>query len=95
MANPETTALSTNSLPSFTHERAKLAAHYRHHPDVPVPDEQLTNLRAARMADWIARKVAEAPPLTPRQRELLARILNDPELPTAGAPARTAGGAAA
>jgi hypothetical protein len=84
--------VTANSGSRWTRERAKIAPHRRHHPGLPVPDELRANLRAARMADYIERKVAEAPPLSARQRELLARILNGPGAPAAELHESTSGG---
>jgi hypothetical protein len=58
----------------WTTERARLAALERHHPDADH-SEQRRDLRAARAADYIARVVAETPPLTPEQKLHLARLL--------------------
>lgn len=58
----------------WTQDRARLAAHKRHHPD--ADDGALRrDLRAARLADYITRTVAQAPPLTPQQRDKLALLL--------------------
>lgn len=59
---------------SWTQERAKLAAHKRHHPD--ADDSALRrDLRAARLADYITRTVDQAPALSGEQREKLALLL--------------------
>ncbi len=59
---------------AWTHERAKLAAHKRHHPD--DDDSQLRqDLRVARLADYITRTVNEAPLLSTAQRDQLALLL--------------------
>jgi hypothetical protein len=65
---------------SWTTERAKLAALYRHQPgDTAAIDVARRNLRAARLEDVIRRAVVEAPPLTDDQRARLARILRGNE----------------
>lgn len=54
--------------------RAKLAAATRHHPD-----EDHTNLQrelaAAKLESYVARIVAEAPPLTPEQLDRVSALL--------------------
>jgi len=59
---------------SWTNERARLAAHKRHHPDADDSDLR-RNLRAARLEDYIRKTVEAAPPLTDEQRWRLAALL--------------------
>ncbi|MGI9092667.1 MAG: hypothetical protein ACR2FF_04330 [Mycobacteriales bacterium] len=58
----------------WTQDRARLAAHKRHHPDADDGDLR-RDLRAARLADYIERTVAAAPPLTGEQKDRLALLL--------------------
>jgi hypothetical protein len=59
---------------SWTRERARLAAHHRHHPD--ADDTALRrDLAAARLEHHIATLVEQAPPLTETQRAKLATLL--------------------
>jgi hypothetical protein len=60
----------------WTTERARVASLSRSRdPDDPDLVEARRNLRCERLADYIARVVDEAPPLTEEQRDRLARIL--------------------
>lgn len=59
----------------WTHERAKIGAHKRNHPDVDVPGELYRDLRAARAEDYIRELIAAAPPLTDHQRRALRALL--------------------
>lgn len=63
---------------SWTKERARVAGLSRSRSD---SDPELINarrdLRAARLAEHIARAVEAAPPLTPEQRERLTALLRD------------------
>lgn len=58
---------------SYRAEYASLTQ-YRN-PDDPELLDARRNLRAAKLAEHIARVVAEAPPLTPEQRDRLAILL--------------------
>ena len=58
----------------WTHTRAKIAATKRQDPEADVTDLRV-QLRAERLADYVARVVAEAPPLTTEQRARIAAIL--------------------
>lgn len=59
-----------------TRERARLAALTRHRPPSdPAVIDAGRDLAAANLATYIARVVASAPPLTPEQRDRLARLL--------------------
>lgn len=61
---------------SWTAERARVASLSRSRtPDDPELIEARRNLRAERLADHIEKVVAEAPPLTPQQRDRLAGLL--------------------
>ena len=55
-------------------QRAKLAAHVRHHPDADHGDLK-RDLAAANLEDYIRRTVDAAPPLTAEQRDRLAVLL--------------------
>jgi len=59
---------------SWTQERARLAAHKRHHPDADS-GSLVRNLAVARAEDYITRLVDSAPPLTDEQRAGLAALL--------------------
>lgn len=62
--------------PAAAHHRGKLAALSRSRtPDDPELLEARRDLRAERLADYVARIVAEAPPLTNEQRERIAGLL--------------------
>ena len=54
--------------------RAKLAASVRHHPEIDTSDLKRT-LAAENLASYVSRIVAEAPPLTPEQRDRIASLL--------------------
>lgn len=61
---------------SWTAERARVASLSRSRtPDDPDLLDARRNLRAERLADHIAKVVAEAPPLTQEQRDRLAALL--------------------
>lgn len=62
---------------SVTHERARVASltRSRAHDD-PDLIEARRNLKAERLAAYIERTVADAPQLTPEQRDRLALLLN-------------------
>jgi len=61
---------------SWTVERARVASLSRSRtPDDPDLLDARRNLRAERLADHIAKVVAEAPPLTQEQRDRLAALL--------------------
>jgi hypothetical protein len=55
-------------------EKARLAAKKRHYPDQDHSDTE-RDLAAAKIANYIAHVLAEAPPLTPDQRARLAELL--------------------
>lgn len=64
---------------TWTSERARVASLSRSRgPDDPDLISARRDLRAARLEDYIKRVVAEAPPLTPEQLELLAGLLKPP-----------------
>lgn len=61
---------------SWTQERARVASLTRsRRSDDPDLIAARRNLRAARLEDYIARVVAEAPPLSDAQRDRLALLL--------------------
>jgi len=61
---------------SWTSERARVASLTRSRPaDDPDLVAARLRLKAARVEDYIARVVSEAPPLTPEQRDRLASLL--------------------
>lgn len=61
---------------SWTVERARVASLSRSRaPDDPDLINARRDLRAERLADHIAAKVAEAPPLTPAQLDRLSVLL--------------------
>lgn len=61
---------------SWTQERARIAALSRSRPaDDPDILAARRDMRAARLADYIARTVDTAPPLTTEQRDSLAALL--------------------
>lgn len=62
---------------SWTSIRAKLAVSIRDGADEQTLAELRRDLRAARLADTIAKTVAEQPPLTDDQRTRLVTLLND------------------
>ena len=71
-----TSALS----PAVAHARAQVGALSRSRtPDDPDLIEARRGLKAARLADYIAKTVADAPALTPDQREQLATLLRPSE----------------
>jgi hypothetical protein len=53
---------------------SKIAAIERHHPDTDT-GELRRDMRAAQLAEYISRVVAEAPPLTEDQRNRIAALL--------------------
>ena len=64
------------SLPSWTSERARVASLSRSRAtDDPDLLEARRNLKSARLEDYVARVVAEAPPLTSAQRDRIAALL--------------------
>ncbi len=66
---------------SWTVERARVASLSRSRtPDDPDLIDARRNLRCERLADYIERVVAEAPPLTDAQRDKLVVLLR----PTGG-----------
>ncbi|SFS15703.1 hypothetical protein SAMN04487783_2107 [Agrococcus baldri] len=65
-----------SSLSSWTSERARVASLSRSRTaDDPDLLEARRNLKAARLAEYVERVVAEAPPLTPQQRDRIASLL--------------------
>lgn len=54
--------------------RARLAVNTRHHPERDHADLK-RDLAAAKLADYVARVVAEAPPLTDEQKHRIASLL--------------------
>jgi hypothetical protein len=67
---------------SPSHTRARIGAHGKHHPGEPVPDELARDHAAARIEQYVQRIVADAPPLTPEQRDRISTLLR-PDRPTA------------
>ena len=62
---------------SVTHERARVANATRYHgPDASQTVLAKRDLRAANLAAYINRVVAEAPPLTDEQRDHLRALLS-------------------
>ncbi len=62
--------------PTWEHERAVLARRTRTHgTSHPAVDEARRDFRAARLAEHVAKVVAQAPPLTPAQRDRIAVLL--------------------
>jgi hypothetical protein len=62
--------------------RNELAVACRHHPD-QVEDRRRA-LAEAKIADYIERTLAEAPPLTDRQRTALAELLRPVRITAGG-----------
>ncbi|WP_271437791.1 hypothetical protein [Micrococcus luteus] len=61
---------------TWTSERARVASLSRSRStDDPELIEARRNLKAERLADYVARVVAEAPPLTDAQRDRIAALL--------------------
>lgn len=61
---------------SWTTERARVASLSRSRtPDDPDLLNARRNLKAERLAAYVEQKLAEAPPLTPAQRDRLALLL--------------------
>jgi len=60
--------------PSTRRLQGAYAATVRHHPDADST-ELRRELAASRLADHVRRIVAEAPPLTPEQRDRIAALL--------------------
>jgi hypothetical protein len=70
---------------SWTNERARVAALSRaRSADDPVLLDARRDLRASRLEDYIARTVAEAPPLTEEQRSRLVVLLQAPSATPGG-----------
>jgi len=66
----------STTFPTWEHERAVLARRTREHgAGHPLVTEARRDFRAARLAAYIEKVVAEAPPLTPGQRDRLALLL--------------------
>lgn len=61
-------------LPTITKSRSRLALATKHR-DTAAATEARRDLAAAKIAQFIERTVAEAPPLTDDQRVSLARLL--------------------
>ncbi len=70
---------------TWTQARSRLALLHRDDAPAPAIAEARRDLRAARLADYIERTVAEAPPLTPAQRDRLATLLRSGGGPNAAA----------
>ena len=65
---------------SVTHFAGKVGALSRsRNADDPDLADARRNLRAARLADYVEKVVAEAPPLTPEQRDRITAILRGGE----------------
>ncbi len=63
-------------MPSWQHHRARVASLSRDRaPNDPEIIAERRNMRAERLADYVAKVVAEAPPLTPAQRDRIAVLL--------------------
>lgn len=63
-------------MPQWTHHRARVAALSRDRaPNDPELVAARLSLRAERLAQHVAKVVAEAPPLTPTQRDRIAVLL--------------------
>ena len=61
---------------SWTHERARVASLSRNRPSTdPELIDARRSLKATRLEEYVARVVAEAPPLTPEQRDRIAALL--------------------
>jgi hypothetical protein len=60
---------------SWTNTRARIASTLRADPSADVT-ELRRQLKAERLADYVARAVQEAPPLTAEQRGAIAGLLN-------------------
>ncbi len=58
----------------WTHTRSAIALAKKNDPNADVTDLR-RQLRAERLADYVAKVVAEAPPLTPAQRDRIAVLL--------------------
>jgi len=52
-----------------------LAALKRHHPNSPDVEHAARTLAAEKLAEYVKRTVAAAPPLTPAQRDRIAALL--------------------
>lgn len=62
--------------PEVAKHRARVGSLSRSRtPDDPELVEARQSLKAASLADYVARQVAEAPPLTDEQRGRIARLL--------------------
>lgn len=59
---------------SWTHTRSQIAHTIKRNPHADVT-ELRQRLKAERLEDYIRRTVADAPPLTPEQRDRLALLL--------------------
>lgn len=56
-------------------QRARVAALSRHRPNHPETAEAAARFRAERLTEHIRRLVAEAPPLSPEQKAVLAGLV--------------------
>jgi hypothetical protein len=66
----------STTFPTWEHERAVLARRTREvGPDHPTVADARRDFRAARLAAYIEKVVAQAPPLTSAQRDGLALLL--------------------
>ncbi len=61
--------------PAEKTERARVAALRRHRPNDPKTHELAAAFKAERLAEYIARVVAQSPPLSAAQRARLAVLL--------------------
>jgi hypothetical protein len=75
--------------PEVAHTRARVAAKSRDHNRAACPETELSDAkrdhRAAVLADYIARSLAAAPPLTDEQRVRLAELLRPVQIGGASA----------
>lgn len=61
---------------TWTQARSRLARLYHTNPDDPdLHAEARRDLRAARLADYVEKVLAEAPPLTDEQKTRIAALL--------------------
>ncbi len=75
--------MSADTAPNWRISRAKIASLTRSRtPDDPDLLDARRDLREARLAEYIAKTVAAAPPLTATQLDRLATLLRP--IPTAG-----------
>ena len=69
-----------SSFPLTTNQaRARVAGYSRNHAaDSPVLVDARRDLKAAKLAAYIARVVDDVPPLTPEQRDVIVSLLRPP-----------------